>query len=364
MLSTIFSIWLFATVILVSYYLFVFGKLLKVKSIGKNVIQPPVSIVVCSKNNYNGLQKLIPLLLNQKYKEFEIVIVNDHSTDETERFLTQINSSKLKVVHFYDEKKYEGKKEALSIGIKNAKYDWILLTDSDCYPQSEYWVLSMMNAQNNQNNDVVLGIGYYEQKKGVLNKIIQYDTLLIVIQYLSFAKINQAYMGVGRNLAYKKSIFDAVNGFKKHEQITSGDDDLFIQTLPENANIGIQLDMFASTISEPKNTFIEWLNQKSRHLSTGFKYKTSHLFLLGLFQLCILLFYTCPFFLLSANQIINYTIAVILIKFFIQIQIFNKLSLKLKYNRFNLFFLPFEFLWVLLGFVQMMYKLTLRKKTW
>jgi glycosyltransferase involved in cell wall biosynthesis len=285
MLNTIFSIWLIATVILVSFYLFVFGKLLKVKSIGKNIIQPSVSIVVCSKNNYKGLKKLIPFLLNQKYKEFEIVIVNDHSSDETESFLNQINSTKVKVVHFNDEKKFEGKKEALSLGIKNAKYDWVLLTDSDCVPQSEYWILSMMNAQNNQNNDVVLGIGYYEQKNSLLNKIIQYDTLLIAIQYLSFAKINQAYMGVGRNLAYKKSVFDAGNGFKKHEQITSGDDDLFIQNLNQSANIGIQLDISGSTISEAKKTFKEWLNQKSRHLSTGFKYKASHLFLLGLFQL-------------------------------------------------------------------------------
>ena len=182
MLVYIFIIWLIATITLVSYYLFVFGKLLKVKSIGKNVIQPPVSVVVCSKNNCNGLKKLIPLLLNQKYKDFEIVIVNDHSTDETENFLNQIDSPKLKVVHFYDEKKYEGKKEALSLGIKNTTYDWVLLTDADCIPKSEYWILSMMNTQNNQNNDVILGIGYYEQKKGVLNKIIQYDTLLIATQ--------------------------------------------------------------------------------------------------------------------------------------------------------------------------------------
>ena len=105
-------------------------------------------------------------------------------------------------------RKFEGKKEALSLGIEKAKYDWVLLTDSDCRPQSDYWILSMMNAQNNQNNDVVLGIGYYEQKNSLLNKIIQYDTLLIAIQYLSFAKINQAYMGVGRNIAYKKSVFN------------------------------------------------------------------------------------------------------------------------------------------------------------
>jgi glycosyltransferase involved in cell wall biosynthesis len=364
MLSILFSIWLVASAILVSFYLFVFGKLVKVKSIGKNVSQPPVSVVVCSKNNYNGLQKIIPLLLNQKYKEFEIVIVNDHSTDETEKFLNQIQSPKLRVVHFTNDKKFEGKKEALSLGIEKAKYDWVLLTDSDCIPQSDYWILSMMNAQNNQNNDVVLGIGYYEQKNSLLNKIIQYDTLLIAIQYLSFAKINQAYMGVGRNIAYKKSVFTTVNGFKKHEHITSGDDDLFIQTLPQSTNIGIQLDLAGSTISEAKNTFKDWLNQKSRHLSTGFKYKTSHLFLLGLFQLSIILFYLTPLFLITSNHLINYTIAIIVLKYFIQIQIFHKISLKVKYNRFNLFFLPFEFLWVLLGFVQMMYKLTLRKKTW
>jgi glycosyltransferase involved in cell wall biosynthesis len=364
MSSLIFSFWLIATIVLVYFYLFVFGKLLRVKNIGKNIIQPPVSVVICSKNNLNGLQKIIPELLNQKYQEFEIVIVNDHSNDETETYLNQLNSSKINIVHFKEDKKFEGKKEALSLGIEKAKYEWILLTDSDCVPKSNYWILSMMNAQNNQNNDVVLGIGYYEQKNSFLNKIIQFDTLLIAIQYLSFAKIKQAYMGVGRNLAYKKSLFLATNGFKKHEHITSGDDDLFIQSIPENANIGIQIDIAGSTISDVKNTFKDWLNQKSRHLSTGFKYKKSHLFLLGIFQISILLFYLTPLYLFSTGFLINYTIAIIVIKFFIQIQILHKLSLKLKYNRFNLFFLPFEFLWVLLGFVQIMYKLTLRKKTW
>ena len=337
---------------------------MKVKPIGKNIVYPPVSVIICSKNNMLGLQKLIPQLLKQKYPNFEIVVVNDHSTDETEKYLNSFTNPKLKIINFLSKKKFDGKKEALSLGIENAKNEWILLTDSDCLPNSEYWILSMMNAENSLNNSVILGIGYYEQKKSILNKIIQWDTLLIAIQYLSFAKIGKAYMGVGRNIAYKKSLFKKVGGFKSHEKIASGDDDLWIQSLPEDTNIGIQLDLGGTTISEPKENFKDWLNQKSRHLSTGIHYKKSHLVLLGLFQFSVLIFYFLPSFLIHQKIFLNYLLAIIIIKFFIQFQIFYKLSLKLKFNRFNLFFLPFEFLWVLLGFVQMMYKLTLRKKTW
>ena len=148
--------------------------------------------------------------------------------------------------------------------------------------------------------------GNYEKKKGWLNKCIRFDEFLVMLQYLSFAISKIPYMGVGRNLAYKKSLFFSVKGFASHIHIASGDDDLFIKEVATKNNVAIQFSESSETISEPKNKFKDWIYQRQRHISTSKHYKVNHKLLLFLFPFSTTLFWViaAPLFIFHSDIIL------------------------------------------------------------
>ena len=182
-----------------------------------------------------------------------------------------------------------GKKFALTLGIKAAKYDYLLLTDADCYPRDKDWISSM--AKHFFNKTIVLGYGAYEKHKGLLNKLVRFDTFQVAMQYFSYALIGKTYMGVGRNLAYKKSLFFDNKGFATHLHLPSGDDDLFIKEVATYNNTAISIEYSSHTLSVPKMNWKSWIRQKSRHLSTGIYYKNYHKLMLGSWTLSQILFW-------------------------------------------------------------------------
>jgi glycosyltransferase involved in cell wall biosynthesis len=207
-----------------------------------------------------------------------VIVVNDCSWDESDLVLKEFSKqySHLKIVTIKEQEKYtHGKKFALTLGIKAATNELLFLTDADCYPSGKKW-LSLMQRNFSSEKEIVLGYGAYVKEKGIINKMIRFDTFHIAMQYLSMALNGNAYMGVGRNLAYTRSIFFRSKGFAKHNHILSGDDDLFINENSTKKNTAIEIDPESFTFSEPKKTFSEWVIQKSRHLSTAKYYKFSH----------------------------------------------------------------------------------------
>lgn len=285
------------------YYLAIYIRLLFYKRKGTQPNDgqlPPVSVVICARNEENNLEQFLPMVLEQKYPEYEVVVVDDCSSDDTDMVLKRL-SQKYKHLRTTtikpDEKFSHGKKLALTIGIKAAKYDWLLLTDADCRPESDNWIASM--AQNFQGNTkVVLGYGGYIPSKGLLNKLIRFDTFFIAMQYLSFALFGKPYMGVGRNLAYKKELFFQNKGFASHSLLNSGDDDLFIQQVSNKSNTVVEFSTQSHTRSVAHTTFGEWFMQKKRHLTTGPHYKPSMKFWLMLEPLSRLLFWVSGILLL------------------------------------------------------------------
>ena len=282
--------------ILLLYYWLVFAKL----SFGKrknseNTTKRPVSVVICARNEFENLQKNLPLILNQEYPKFEVVVVNDNSNDDTALYLRTMaeNNPKLNIVNINSSVTFfSGKKFPLSIGIKSAKYEHLLLTDADCEPASPYWIDQMQQAfYNKKNIEIVLGYGTYENRPSLLNALVHYDTLHTGIQYLSYAMKRMPYMGVGRNLAYTKKLFFHNGGFVSHYTIPSGDDDLFINRVATRNNCQVVINQEAQTISEAPLSFAEWLNQKKRHLSTCTHYKGKSKFMLGTYNMCVTLFY-------------------------------------------------------------------------
>lgn len=284
------------------YYIIIFGRFSFAKLIRNNPKKIPVSLIVCAKNEAENVKKFVPLLLNQDYPEFEIVLIDDSSSDETLEIFEEFEkqSSRIKLVKVVNNEAFWGnKKFALTLGIKAAKYEYLLFTDADCYPNSKNWIKEM-SSHFTLKKTIVLGYGAYEKIKGsFLNKLIRFETLLTAVQYFGWAKTGKPYMGVGRNMAYKREEFFKVNGFIDHIKIRSGDDDLFINQAATGENTTICFSPESITYSKPRATFKDWFNQKRRHVSTAKHYKISDRFLLALF-----FFSQFSFFVLAAILII------------------------------------------------------------
>jgi cellulose synthase/poly-beta-1,6-N-acetylglucosamine synthase-like glycosyltransferase len=267
------------------YYFFFFIRLILIKEGQIPTSSEGVSVVTCARNEEDNLIENVPLIMDQDYPEFELIIVNDNSWDATEEILEafKVKYKNLKVVHL-DEQKHRmcGKKIALTLGIKAASYEKVLLTDADCKPCSNRWIAEMTKHLN-ERSDIVLGFSPYKKEKGLLNRLIRFDAFTIGVQYISFAQAGTPYMGVGRNMAYKKSTFFSVGGFKKHYSIASGDDDLFVQQVASKKNTAVSYNPESQTVSSPKRSWKEWVRQKRRHMTTSGHYRFLHKVLLTIF---------------------------------------------------------------------------------
>lgn len=342
-----------ALLIQLIYYLIVFIKVASFKSEEKKFTntKEPVSIIICARNEAENLTNHLPLLLKQDYPDFEVVVVNDCSDDESQDILENFQAQfpHLRTTQIkHDEKFTHGKKLALTIGIKAAKNEWLLLTDADCIPSGANW-LSSMQRNFTSENEIVLGYGGYTEEKGFLNKLIRFDTFFIALQYLSFAMIKVPYMGVGRNLAYRKSLFMKNKGFASHAHILSGDDDLFINEVANGGKTAVEFSPETHTRSVPKNQFGLWTNQKKRHLSTGKYYKFLHQLLLGGEISSRLLFYIAVLLSIINSETWILGLSVLFFRWIIQIMVFNRAMNKLNEKKILLFSWLFDLILPLLN---------------
>lgn len=274
---------LIATLMQLAFWLGLFSRLAFYrKAMSKPGHPPGVSIIICAQNEADNLQNFLPKILEQEYENFEVIVVNDQSVDNSAAILLEFQR-KYPILHFITEsnKELPGKKSALSKGILAAKNEILLLTDADCFPISSHWIKSML-AHYSAKEPIVLGYSPYQKENSWLNFFIQYETVYTATQYFSFALAGLPYMGVGRNLAYAKNIFKEQNGFQKHLHIASGDDDLFISQATERYSATINLEATSFVHSIPKKSWKSYYYQKRRHLSTANSYRPVHQFLLGL----------------------------------------------------------------------------------
>ena len=296
------------------YYIYFFVRIILIKK-NNSSFNKPISIIICAKNELNNLKNNLQFILDQNYSNFEVIVVNDQSSDDSINFLNKLakKNKHLVIVEIDDFVKTTlGKKFALTLGIKTAKNEYLILTDADCIPDSKNWIKKMSSNFNQAN--IILGYGSYKKEKSFLNKIIRYDTFSIAQQYLSFALANQTYMGVGRNLAYKKSLFFSNKGFASHINIASGDDDLFIQEIANNSTVTIEPSNEAHTTSNTIKSWKDWIYQKRRHISTAPLYKMKFKILLSIYPISQLLFLLSIILLFILKSNINYIIILLSIK--------------------------------------------------
>lgn len=317
----------------VVYFLFIFGNFafLKLKKpTSKNIA---VSVIICAKNEAENLKTFIPSIINQDYPDFEIVLINDSSHDDTLDVIEAFakNHHNIKIVDVKSIEAFWGnKKYALTLGIKASKNDYLLFTDADCKPASKHWIKEM-TAHFSNKKSIVLGYGGYSKiKYSFLNKLIRFETVMTAVQYFSFAKIGVPYMGVGRNLAYTKNEFFNANGFIKHIKVRSGDDDLFINQVANSKNTAISFSNNSFTYSVPKTRFTDWFKQKRRHVSTANLYKSKHKIVLGLFYLTNILFWVLATILFSFHFNWIIVLSLFLLRLSIQYLIIGMSSKKLK----------------------------------
>ena len=277
------------------YYLFFFSRLAFYRQQQKNISQThAVSVIVCARDEAEQLSKNLMGILIQEYTTtHEVIVVNDNSFDESKYILEAFKKQfkQLQVVELTQEAKLiPGKKFPLSVGIKTARHEIVLLTDADCVPATAHWIQSMQNAYK-ENTEILLGYGAYQKRKGLLNKLIRWETYHTALQYLSYALAGIPYMGVGRNLSYKKTVFFRHKGFSAHNRLPGGDDDLFVNAAATKTNTAICIDPESFTISKPATRWAQWMAQKNRHYTTSKHYKNVHKFWLGMYAFTQFIFF-------------------------------------------------------------------------
>lgn len=300
--------WLFyfamgAGAVLLAYDLVIFIRLAIYKSPTITDQSQPFTIVIAARNEEDNLRRFLPKVLGQRARNFDVVVVDDCSVDETKYLLEELVEQypNLKTTALKESAMFEGgKKYAVTLGIKSSEFENILFIDADCVPSSEDWAATLNAALSAR--PIVIGYGGYMKKSGLLNKLIRFDTVQIAWQYLSFALAGVPYMAVGRNMAYKSHLFFDNKGFAKHIHLKSGDDDLFVNQVAEKGNTQVVFDKKAFTFSEPETSISAWFRQKRRHLTTAKKYKALHQVLLGLLPFSQYLFFGACFAMLFVPE--------------------------------------------------------------
>lgn len=316
--------------ILVGYYVLVFRKLSLFKqSKSLNEAESPgVSVVICARDEEQNLRKYLPEVLNQDYPDFEVIVVDDHSTDGTLKLLTEF-AGRYENIRIVDNNGQQGKKYALKSGVEVARYDYLLFTDADCLPNSGQWIRGMLGVHHHK-TEIILGYGPFFERKGLLSKFIRFDNFYIALQYLSFALVGFPYMGVGRNILYKKNVVKGSKSLERFDFLLSGDDDLLVNEVATNRNTTIMIDPRTHVFSEPKTGLLEFVHQKRRHTSAGLYYKPQHQIMLGTLHLSQVVFNLAfiPLLLLGFQPF--FVLSLFTIKILLQQAVFSNIMRKLE----------------------------------
>ncbi len=306
-------------------------------------VKIPISVIISARNESKNLSEYLPAILQQDYPDFEVIVVNDCSYDDSDEVLEalKVTYPQLKIVTITEHARFKtGKKFALTLGIKAAKNEHLLFTDADCMPSSTNWITRMAAHFNTDNVQLVLGYSPYYKTGNFLNALIRFETLKTAINYLSAALNGDPYMGIGRNMAYTKTLFFSNKGFASHMHVISGDDDLFVNQngTPTNTEIEIHPETFMYTSA--KTSFAALYRQKKRHMGVGKLYRNSHRRMLSFDAMSGLLFYAAFICYLAVYFEPTLALGLFVFRWILQILVYRKSFKKLNAASL-LWYLPF-----------------------
>jgi glycosyltransferase involved in cell wall biosynthesis len=255
---------------------------------------PPVSIVIRACDESANLRHNLEFILQQDYPQFEVIVINDGFTDESEEFLIELESKYSNLYHSFTPEQIRnisGKKLALTLGIKASKYDWLVFTEANCRPVSNQW-LRLIARNFTPTTDIVLGYSGYTYYKGWHNKLISFDSIFLSMRYLGMALNSNTYMGIGRNLAYRKRLFFDNKGFSHYLDLRRGEDDLFINEVANDMNTRVEASGDSVIrVDSLDYTKLDWKEDKISYLVTSKYFKGSQRSVIGFETLSRMLFY-------------------------------------------------------------------------
>lgn len=309
---------------------------------------PPLSVVICARNESENLRRFLPAVLEQDYPEFEVIVINDGSTDESEAVLSAFEEKYQHLYHSFtpENARYISRKKlALTLGIKASKHEWLVFTEANCTPESNQW-LRMMARNFTPHTQIVLGYSGYERGKGWLHKRVSFDALFTALRYLGFALVGMPYMGIGRNLAYRKELFFKQKGYSTHLNLQRGEDDLFINQIANADNTRVETDARAIIRMQPVERYKEWKEEKVSYMATARYFKGTQRLLLGFETLTRLLFYAaCIGGIVMGIMNLHWLVAgiallIYLLRFTVQAIVINQTASDQKEKRHYYFSLP------------------------
>lgn len=339
----IIGVYLLFFVIQMLYYLLIFRKPYKYATLNKEsrdkknndkLELPGISIIITAKNEDENLEKNLPYILNQDYPNFQVVVVNNGSTDETETVLNALSQNHTNLYHTYiptESEVINHKKLALTLGIKAAKHDILLFTEPDTKPLSKKWVYEYAK-EFMKGKKVVLGFCQLELKEHYSKKLIHFDNLFFGIKYLGMALSNKPYLGMERNMAYKKELFFQNKGFSSILNIEYGEDNLFINKVATKKNTSVVLSPDSMVVSNVIDRISTWRNIKAKYLITrkhlkGFKTRLLDIEIFSRYGFYSLFaFLTLIGILQSSIVLIGIAVLFYLLRYFMQMVIINKNS--------------------------------------
>lgn len=283
------------------YYFYLYNRILgQSKAMKQNGIhytkeQQPVSVVISVRDDSEQLQQCLTSILEQEYPLFEVIVINDGNNDESEEIILPLENKYNNLYHSFvpNTSRYLSRKKlAITIGVKAAKYDWIVVTEPNCMPTSNQWLKTM--ARNfTSRTEIVLGYSNYLPDNSWLNRSISFDNLFQSMRYLGYAIAGKPYMGMGRNMAYRKELFYQQKGFSAHLNLQRGDDDLFINQIANKENTRVEISPEAIVQTTNIETAKNWHSDKIGYAGTAPLLKGNQRQLLGFETTTRLLFHVC-----------------------------------------------------------------------
>jgi len=363
------GIYLFSWLFQMFYYLFFMLKTgsYKPELKNNNDNNRPLSVIICAKNEARNLEQFLPTICTQDYPNYEVIVVNDSSSDDTEMTLAQLKTkySNLYYTSIHSSQQFhQGKKLALTIGIKAANFEHLVFTDADCQPTTDQW-LNEISSQFSDEKKIIIGHGRFIKNKSLFNLFLRYETFWNAVQYMGFSQRGLPFMAVGRNMAYTKSLFLEKDIFKPYLNIASGDDDLFMRACATKNNTSIQLNYNSQTESVPPSNMSEWLSRKSRHLTTAPKYKFSIKFWLITEALTRQIFWVLTLCSLFFPIFAPVTISLFIVRLVAMHLILAKAASKMGENKLYLATLLFDLITpMIVGYVWVINVFSAKKKKW
>ena len=320
---------------------------------------PPLSVILVAKDAASDLRKNLPAILEQDYPSFEVIVIYDQSAgDECEDVLKILQEKYPHLHHSFipDSARYiSHKKLGITMGIKASHHEWLVFTEPNCRPSSNQWLRKMARNFTSE-TDIVLGYSNYEEGKGWFNRKITFDTLLNSMRYLGMAINGHPYMGCGRNLAYRKSLYYQQKGFASHLNLQRGEDDLFVNQVctPRNTRVEVSIDstMRITAPHHPKS----WYEDKLSYTTTSRYYKGGKRYWMGFETFTRLLFLASFLACLACGFIFQDWIMVgaasllWIIRYIMQIIVLRKTSIALGERKFYTTLLLFDWMQPLWNF--------------